>query len=278
MAMQGGFFGWPVHSGQGGAFRQFGDTKIAAFVVVNAAGAITDRDGTVVKHNCGPAQNKIKISALLANLPQSRNANWIPQHLNATEPRPHNTTLSLIVTNKKLTYAELQRLAIQVHTSIARAIQPFSTQHDGDTLFAISTGEDITSLDFNDLSTIAGEVMWNAILASVPEEAEFDPPAHPPEVSSEVLRQYEGTYLFGPNAVITISVNNGKLTLNPGTHRFFDLEPGVSASLQPISTNEFYIESRYHTRISFERDSSGKFIKALINPGRWQQYGIRESN
>ena len=128
------------------------------------------------------------------------------------------------------------------------------------------------------MSTIAGEVMWDAILASVPEEAEFNPPAHPPEVSSEVLRQYEGNYLFGPNAVITISVNNGKLTLNPGTPRFFDLEPGVSASLQPISTNEFYIESRYHTRISFERDSSGKFIKALINPGKWQQYGTRESN
>jgi L-aminopeptidase/D-esterase-like protein len=278
MAMQGGFFGWPVHSGQGGAFRQLGDTKIAAFIVINAHGAITDRDDVVVKHNRGPAQNKIKISELLANLPQSRNGNWIPQNLNATQPSPHNTTLSLIVTNKKLTYAELQRLAIQVHTSIARAIQPFSTQHDGDTLFAISTAEAITNVNFDDLSTIAGEVMWDAILASVPEEAEFNPPAHPPGVSSEVLRQYEGNYRFGPNAVIAISVNNGKLTLYPGTLSFFDLEPGLSASLQPISTNEFYIESRYHTRISFERDSSGKFIKALINPGRWQQYGIRESN
>jgi L-aminopeptidase/D-esterase-like protein len=32
MAMQGGFFGWPVHSGQGGAFRQVGNVKIGAFV------------------------------------------------------------------------------------------------------------------------------------------------------------------------------------------------------------------------------------------------------
>ena len=35
----------------------------------------------------------------------------------------------------------LQRLAVQVHTSIARAIQPFSTVEDGDTLFAVSTQE-----------------------------------------------------------------------------------------------------------------------------------------
>ena len=45
MAMQGAFFGWGVHSGQGGAFRQIDDIKVAAFVVVNSSGAITDRDG-----------------------------------------------------------------------------------------------------------------------------------------------------------------------------------------------------------------------------------------
>jgi hypothetical protein len=35
-----------------------------------------------------------------------------------------NTNLFLIVTNQKMTYAELQRLAVQVHTSLGRAIQP----------------------------------------------------------------------------------------------------------------------------------------------------------
>ena len=48
MAMQGSFFGCDAHSGQGGAFRQIGSVKIAAFVVVNASGAVTDRDGRVV--------------------------------------------------------------------------------------------------------------------------------------------------------------------------------------------------------------------------------------
>jgi len=43
MAMQGGYFGCLSHSGQGGAFRQVGAVKIAAFVVVNAYGG--DRSG-----------------------------------------------------------------------------------------------------------------------------------------------------------------------------------------------------------------------------------------
>jgi L-aminopeptidase/D-esterase-like protein len=279
MAMQGGFFGWPVHSGQGGAFRQIGDLKIAAFVVINALGAITDRDGYLVKDNRGPGQsNKIKTAELLAHLPESRGKGWTRSSVTPGQTGRHNTTISLVVTNQKLTSAELQRLAVQVHTSIARAIQPFSTQSDGDTLFALSTAEISTKYIFSDLSTMAGEIMWDAILASVPEELAFNPPSHPVEVSRDDLAAYQGTYRFGPDALFKITISNGKLVLDPGRIEFFDLEPNRPVILQPVSTTEFFIESRYHTRISFERDSSGKITRALINPGRWQQSGIRESD
>jgi hypothetical protein len=184
----------------------------------------------------------------------------------------------LVATNQKLPSAELQRLAVQVHTSMARAIQPFSTQSDGDTLFALSTEEISTKYIFSDLSTMAGEIMWDAILASVPEEPAFNPPAHPVEVSLDDLAAYQGTYRFGPDAVFKITISNGKLVLDPGRIEFFDLEPGQPVTLQLISTTEFYIESRYHTRITFERDSADKITRALINPGRWQQSGIRESD
>ena len=36
-------------AGQGAAFRQIGETRIAVFVVVNAVGAVVARDGTVVR-------------------------------------------------------------------------------------------------------------------------------------------------------------------------------------------------------------------------------------
>src|ERR1019366_6986298 len=48
MAMQSGFFGCGAHSGQGGAFRQISETRIAAFVVINALGAATERSGHMV--------------------------------------------------------------------------------------------------------------------------------------------------------------------------------------------------------------------------------------
>jgi L-aminopeptidase/D-esterase-like protein len=124
MAMQGGFFGWGVHSGQGGAFRQIDDLKVAAFVVVNSSGAITGRDGRLVKFRNQPT-GLPKASDLLASLPESRFENWNPKGSNPSKTGGHHTTTSLVVTNHKLRYAALQRLAVQVHTSMARAIQPF---------------------------------------------------------------------------------------------------------------------------------------------------------
>jgi len=277
MAMQGGFFGWPVHSGQGGAFRQVGNSKIAAFTVINAVGAITDREGNVVKHHRSPGQaGKIKMSELLAHLPESRGERWTRSSVTST--RGQNTTISLLVTNQKLTYTELQRLAAQVHTSMARGIQPFATQDDGDTLFAFSTAEISADVVFSDLSAIASETMWDAILASVPEESAFNSSVSSAGVSPDELGTYQGTYRFGPNSLLKIMVSNGKLILDPGVVEFFDLVPHRPVTLESISATEFYIQSLYHTRIAFERDSSGKITQAVINPGRWQQRGIRESD
>ena len=41
--------------GQGGAFRRIGETRAAVFTVLNAVGAIVDRDGRVVRGNRDPA-------------------------------------------------------------------------------------------------------------------------------------------------------------------------------------------------------------------------------
>lgn len=174
MAMQGGYFarenlweGWPA-SGQGGAFRQVGDTKIAFFTVVNALGTVVDRQGRVVRcghsdprHDCGT------ISDLLAQKVASAGAASTPDR----SPGPtENTTISLLVTNQELAFSDLERLAIQVHTSMARAIQPFATEQDGDVLYAATTGEvETPDLSVVDLGVIAAEVAWDAILNSVPD-------------------------------------------------------------------------------------------------------------
>jgi L-aminopeptidase/D-esterase-like protein len=193
MAMQGGYFGCLAHSGQGGAFRQVGAVKIAAFVVVNSYGAVTDRDGRLAScHRARGWGDLTKTSELLGHLPASRKPDWQPG-------TTQNTTISLVVTNQKLFPWQLQRLAVQVHTSMSRGIQPFSTQYDGDALFAASTQEiDDNALDSATLGAIGSEIMWDAILASVPEQTAFMPPSTPPNVAAATLAAYAGRYDFAP--------------------------------------------------------------------------------
>ena len=277
MAMQGGFFGCGAHSGQGAAFRQIGDVKIAAFTVVNALGAVTDRDGRLVRCHQDPGWRAARTADVLARVPlDTANASLKPV-AGTPVPTRRNTTLSLIVTNRKLGAAALQRLAVQVHTSRARAIQPFSTFDDGDVLFALSTQEvESADMRLDDLNTIAGELMWDAVLASVPDEAPFAPPTEDASIPEARLASYAGTYVFGPNARIKITAENGRLTAEALSQSFFDLQRNRPIRLRAISDGAFYSDGRYRTRITFTRSMVGRVNGATINPGRWQQAGTRE--
>jgi L-aminopeptidase/D-esterase-like protein len=52
---------------------------------------------------------------------------------------------------------------------MGRAIGPFQTAYDGDTLFAVTTAEVVNPrLTLLDLSTHAAELSWDAVLSSVP--------------------------------------------------------------------------------------------------------------
>jgi L-aminopeptidase/D-esterase-like protein len=229
MAMQGSYFGCDAHSGQGGAFRQVGPTKIAAFVVVNAYGAVTDRAGRLVSCNRAKSWGNLETtSELLQHLPASQKADWDAEAARQEDgPGTRNTTVSLVVTSQKLGYAALQRLAIQVHTSLARAIQPFSTELDGDTLYVASTQEtddkELSALSgLTTLAAEAAETMWDAVLASIPENSIFTPPAISPPVSrAETLAAYTGTYEFGEASVaygglgLDIAIEDGGVNVSP---------------------------------------------------------------
>jgi L-aminopeptidase/D-esterase-like protein len=52
-----------------------------------------------------------------------------------------NTTLAVVACNADLTTAECKRVAMMAHDGIARAVRPAHTPFDGDTVFALSTGE-----------------------------------------------------------------------------------------------------------------------------------------
>lgn len=125
--------------------------------------ALPNRDGRLVKcHQGANCSSVTKTAELLAHVPESRDRDWGPPA--DGKPSGRNTTISAVVTNREMGWVGLQRLATQVHTSMARAIQPFSTFDDGDTLFAVSTGEVQSNKadqvpELIDIDTVAAETI-----------------------------------------------------------------------------------------------------------------------
>jgi L-aminopeptidase/D-esterase-like protein len=147
-------------SGQGAAFRQVGATKVAVFTVVNAVGAVVDRDGSVVRGHLDLGTGRRR--ALVPGV-EERLAAGQP-----VRPPPGSTTLTVVATNERLDQRLLRTLGRQVHTSMARAIQPFHALVDGDVLYAVTTNEvESRLLDSIGLGVVASELAWDAVLASV---------------------------------------------------------------------------------------------------------------
>jgi 6-aminohexanoate-oligomer endohydrolase len=146
-------------AGQGAAFRQIGETKIAVFTVVNAVGAIVDRAGDVVRGHYDRASGLRR--PLVAGIEERLSAG-LP-----VRPPPGNTTLTVVATNLALDGRQLRTLGRQVHASMARAIQPFHALEDGDVLFAVSTNdvERDPLLDTTALGVVASEIAWDAVLS-----------------------------------------------------------------------------------------------------------------
>lgn len=72
---------------------------------------------------------------------------------------PMNTTLAVVGTDAALTRAQAQKLAGTAHDGIARAVRPVHLLNDGDTVFALATGE-------RELPSEAGPLALNEILAA----------------------------------------------------------------------------------------------------------------
>jgi L-aminopeptidase/D-esterase-like protein len=161
----GSFFGesFMERSGQGAAFLNLKSTRIAVFTVVNARGVLIDREGHVIAGNRGISGSRISVATALGD--GSRSANSVPSSSGVTD----STTLTLVVTNRVLDQSQLRRLAIETHSSMARAIQPFHTSRDGDTLFAVTTATcEGREPHVDELSVYASELAWDAVLNSVP--------------------------------------------------------------------------------------------------------------
>jgi L-aminopeptidase/D-esterase-like protein len=145
-------------AGQGGAVLEQGELRVAVFIALNAMGMVHNRAGQVVRGGLNRATG-------------TRHSYHKQLKAGTNQPNPPvlgNTTLTLVVTNLALELGTLRQLSRQVHSSLARVIQPFHTMYDGDVLFAASTGtlRDET-LDAIGVGVIASELAWDAALQAV---------------------------------------------------------------------------------------------------------------
>lgn len=269
--MQGWPLGNPQHSGQGGAFRQVGDLKIAVFTVVNAAGVVVDRDGSIVR--CGPdgANDCGQMHEVMGDM--IKHGSPIDKS-SLDSGTTANTTLTLVVTNAKMPYRELDRLARQVHTSMARAIQPFSTMGDGDVLVAVTTDQvAVNGIRSSWLGTLASEVAWDAVLASVPELPEMRT-AEAIEWTSEQIDSVVGEYSFSPSASLRIERDNdGIVAIGPDSENLY-FPVGRPVKLTPVGDDELEVESPRRYRVGVERNGED-VVGLVLEPGPWAQRARR---
>ncbi len=284
-AAAGAYTDWP-HSGQGGAFRQIGPTKIAVFTVVNALGSIVDREGRVVRcgttaaprTDCGTIAERMR----LVSDRVARAGGGGAQATGGREPEvsggaddgpAQNTTLTLVVTNQKLPSWALQRLAVQVHTSMGRAIQPFATQRDGDVLYAVTTDQvENATLSAQDLGLIASEVAWDAVLASVPPIAEVAP--HASVSAGALVEPFVGEYEFAPNSRLTVRAVAHRLTAELTGRGGIYFPVGRAIDLTPIGPAEFVLDTPRRDRIRFDQGGT-RSAGLTLNPGRWSHRATR---
>jgi 6-aminohexanoate-oligomer endohydrolase len=270
MTWQGGFFDDYQHSGEGAALRQSGVTKVLVFTVVNAYGSVVDRLGHVVRcsrpelGDCGTIAERM--SAHLSGLGPAQ----VAALGDSEDPgSTHNTTITVVITNQKLPFWSLQRLAVQVHNSMARAIQPFGTASDGDTLFAATTGEvDKSTLGSEDLGVLASETAWDAVLASVP-ALPAPGPRTPITVAGPMLDSYAGVYEFAPGVTGVVRRTGAGLEITVAGHDSLYLPEKRAVRLTAVATDEFILATGRADRLRFERDSRGRVAGLTIEPGPW---------
>ena len=130
---------------------------VAAVVAVNSIGGIWDyTNGQLV---AGPRRDSggfdDPVGVLLDGSPP------------ASPTGPVNTTIGVVATNARLNREESNYLARVSHDGLAITIRPCHTIRDGDTMFAMATGESDATADLTALGAAAVEATAQAVLRAV---------------------------------------------------------------------------------------------------------------
>ena len=155
-----------MKSGLGSASIHAGGLVVGAIVAVNAFGDVLDpsngeilaglRSGKIGPVRVG-GKNYFADTSEMLKKPVGRTVLGLASGT--------NTVIGVVATNARLTKSEATKVAQMAHDGLARAIHPAHTLLDGDTLFALSTGNKKGEVTF--IGTMAAEATTMAILRAV---------------------------------------------------------------------------------------------------------------
>jgi D-aminopeptidase len=112
-------------------------TTVGALVAANPVGAVTTPGD---RHfYAAPFEVGAEFGGLGPDPASGLGMSLDSRKLRAQTPR-ENTTIAIVATNAALTKAQCHRVAVEAHDGIGRATVPAHTPHDGDLVFALSTG------------------------------------------------------------------------------------------------------------------------------------------
>jgi len=143
-------------TGIGSYAVQIGELKVGAVVALNALGDVYD-------YKTGK-----KVAGLLN---ENKTAFEDTEELmykktEVVENRfTGNTTIAIIITNAKFDKTKLCKIAAMGHDGYARSIRPIHTTADGDSIYAVSTGN--VKADIDVVGTLGSKVISEAILRAV---------------------------------------------------------------------------------------------------------------
>jgi L-aminopeptidase/D-esterase-like protein len=157
----------PLKGGVGTASMRLGSgVTVAALVVANAAGSAVDPLTGVLYGRYYDGRTDYPAAevheAALRRLAEVREQSG---------PAPLNTTLAVVATDAELTRSQAQKLAGTAHDGIARAVRPVHLLNDGDTVFALATGQlplaEGDPLALNEVLAAGADVVTRAIVRAV---------------------------------------------------------------------------------------------------------------
>lgn len=151
-----------MKGGLGTYTLKVGELMVGAIVAVNCLGDVIDSEkGEIVAGVLSEDKKSFRSTEDI----------MIAKYDNKENLFNGNTTIGAIITNAKLSKAQINKVAAMAHDGYARSIYPVHTMYDGDTIFSMATGK--IQSDVNVVGLLAARVMEKAIVKAVKNTTSF---------------------------------------------------------------------------------------------------------